>query len=61
MVLALVTGERQNLQTQIAHDALVPFVALLDAIGPTKKISLVLETNGGSTAAVWRLINHMPA
>lgn len=55
------TGERQNLQTQIAHDALVPFVALLDAIGPTKKISLVPETNGGSTAAAWRLINHMPA
>lgn len=56
-VIVLVTGERQGLQTQIAGDAIEPFVVLLDQIGPTKKISLVLETNGGQTAAAWRLIN----
>jgi Serine dehydrogenase proteinase len=56
-VLALVTGERLGLQTQIARDAVDPFVSLLDRIGPTKKISLILDTMGGQTAAAWRLIN----
>ena len=56
-VLALVTGERLGLETQIATDAVVPFVALLDQIGPTKKLSLVLDTLGGHTSAAWRLIN----
>lgn len=56
-VLAFVTGERLGLQTQIARDAVDPFVSLLDRIGPTKKISLILDTMGGQTAAAWRLIN----
>jgi hypothetical protein len=56
-LLALVTGERLGLQTQIAADAVGPFVSLLDQIGPTKKISLILYTNGGHTSAAWRLIN----
>lgn len=56
-VLAMVNGERLNLQTQIAPDAVRPFVSLLDAIGPTQKLSLILDTNGGDTSAAWRLIN----
>lgn len=56
-VLAFVTGERPGLQTQIAADAVAPIVALLDEIGPTKKISLILHTNGGSVTAAWRIIN----
>jgi hypothetical protein len=56
-VLALVTSERVGLETIIAPDAVAPFVALLDDIGPTKKLSLILDTNGGNTAAAWRLIN----
>lgn len=56
-VLAFVTGDRVGLQTIIANDAIEPFVTLLDEIGPTKKISLILDTNGGSTSAAWRLIN----
>lgn len=56
-VLALVNSERLNLQTQIAPDAIRPFVALLDDIGPTKKLTLLLDTNGGNTSAAWRLIN----
>lgn len=56
-VLAFVTGERLGWQTQIAGDAIEPFVEVLDAIGPTKKFSLILDTNGGSTSAAWRLIN----
>lgn len=56
-VLAFVTSERPNWQTQIAADAVAPFVALLDQIGPTKKVSLILHTHGGSISAAWRLIN----
>lgn len=56
-VLALVTGERPGLQTHIAGDAIAPFVSLLDRIGPVPKLSLLLDTYGGQTAAAWRLIN----
>ncbi|TAZ67164.1 serine protease [Rhizobium ruizarguesonis] len=56
-VIAFVTGDRHGLQTQIAVDAVEPFVSLLDTIGPTKKISLILDTHGGQTSAAWRLIN----
>lgn len=56
-VIAFVTGERIGLQTIIASDAVGPFVSLLDDIGPTKKLSLILDTNGGQTSAAWRLIN----
>ena len=56
-VIGFVTGERLGLQTQIAADAVEPFVSILDEIGPTKKISLVLDTNGGRTSSAWRLIN----
>lgn len=56
-VLALVNSERLGLQTQIASDAVAPFVSLLDDMGPVPKISLILDTNGGQTSAAWRLIN----
>ncbi|MBB3034548.1 SDH family Clp fold serine proteinase [Alteriqipengyuania lutimaris] len=56
-VLALVNSERIGLQTQIAKDAVVPFVNLLDDIGPVEKLSVILDTNGGQTSAAWRLIN----
>lgn len=56
-VIAFVTGDRSGLETQIAGDAIDLFVALLDEIGPTEKLSLILHTNGGSVSAAWRLIN----
>jgi hypothetical protein len=56
-VLAFVTGERGGLETGIAGDAVAPFVALLDDMGPVPKLSLILDTNGGHTSAAWRLIN----
>lgn len=56
-VIAFVTSERVGLETMIAADAVAPFVSVLDEIGPTKKLSLVLDTNGGHTTAAWRLIN----
>ncbi len=56
-VLAFVTGDRPGLETQIAQDAVRPFVTLLDQIGPVPRLSLILDTNGGDTSAAWRLIN----
>ena len=56
-VVVYVTGDRQNAETQIGADCIDIFVDVLDAIGPTKKISLLLHTNGGNTAAAWRLVN----
>lgn len=45
------------METQIAGDAVNLFVELLDEIGPTEKISLVLHTNGGQTSSAWRIVN----
>jgi len=38
-VIAFVTGERPGLETQIAGDAVTPFVSMLDAIVRKKAIS----------------------
>jgi hypothetical protein len=45
------------METMIARDVVNPFVDLLDEMGPTPKISLILDTNGGQTSAAWRLVN----
>lgn len=56
-VICYVTGDRPQLETQISPEIIEIFVHHLDVIGPTKKISLILHTNGGNTAAAWRLVN----
>lgn len=56
-VISYITGDRRQLETQISPEVIDIFVEHLDEIGPTKKISLILHTNGGNTAAAWRLIN----
>jgi Serine dehydrogenase proteinase len=56
-LIAFVTSDRVGMETQIAPDCIDIFVNLLDAIGPTKRISLLLHTNGGDTLAAWRLVN----
>lgn len=56
-VLAFVTSDRPGMETQIAAEVVNHFVDLLDQIGPTQRISLVLHTNGGDTLTAWRLIN----
>jgi hypothetical protein len=56
-LLTFVTSDRQGMETQIAQDCVDLFVDLLDQVGPTSKISLLLHTNGGQTSAAWRLIN----
>lgn len=45
------------METTIALDCVDLFVDLLDKIGPTKRISLILHTNGGQTLAAWRIVN----
>lgn len=56
-VLAFVTSDRVGMETRIAPDCVDLFVDLLDRIGPTKRLSLILHTNGGQTLAAWRLVN----
>ena len=56
-VLSFITSDRKNMETVIAQDCIEPFVDLLEKIGPTKRISLLLHTNGGHTLAAWRLVN----
>jgi hypothetical protein len=56
-VLAYITSDRQGMETIVSNDCIDLFVDLLDKIGPTKKISLLLHTNGGQTLAAWRIVN----
>lgn len=56
-VLSYVTGDRWQLETRISTEIIDLFVKHLDATGPVKRLSLVLYTNGGDTAAAWRLVN----
>src|SRR5574337_505500 len=56
-VISYITGDRRQFETQISKEVIDIFVEHLDEIGPTQKISLVLHTNGGDTAAAWRLVN----
>ena len=56
-VLSYITSSRQGMETTIARDCIDPFVDLLEKIGPTKRISLILHTDGGQTLAAWRLVN----
>ena len=56
-VVSYITGDRRQMETQISPEIIDLFVEHLDAIGPTRKLSLILHTNGGDTGAAWRLIN----
>ena len=56
-VIAYVTGDRRNMETQVSPEAVNIFADHLDAIFPTKRISLLLYTRGGNTLAAWNLIN----
>ncbi|MCY3769473.1 MAG: serine protease [Gammaproteobacteria bacterium] len=56
-VILYVTGDRLGLETKIGQDVIDLFIDHLDAMGPVPKISLVLYTPGGDTAAAWNLVN----
>jgi hypothetical protein len=58
-VIALVTGDRPGMQTQIAGDSVDLLTEHLDAIFPAKKISLILHTLGGNTMAAWNMVNML--
>ena len=51
-VLSFITSDRMGMETVIAQDCIDPFVDLLEKIGPTERISLLLHTNGGQTLVV---------
>ncbi len=56
-VIAYVTGDRLNMETQIASDVVDVFGRHLEAIGKTNKITLILYTLGGDTMATWNIVN----
>ena len=56
-VICYVTGDRQNLQTKIAHDCHPLIFSHLREIGTTNKIDLFLYTQGGLTVAGWGLVH----
>lgn len=58
-VLLYATSDRPGMESQISHGAFDYFVHHLDKIWPKdgNKITLILHTAGGDTAAAWRLIN----
>ena len=56
-VLAYVTGDRKNMETQISSDVVDIFGKHLESIGQTKKITLILYTLGGDTMATWNIVN----
>lgn len=56
-VLLYVTGDRQQMETQIGKDALDLLVHHLDLIDHAKKITLYLYTNGGDVIASWSIAN----
>lgn len=55
--LLYVTSDRPQMESQIANDAFDYFVHHLDGLWPIKKLTLILHTAGGDTAAAWRIIN----
>lgn len=58
-VIAYVTGDRANMETQIEPDSIDVFEKHLEAIGQTEKITLILYTLGGDTMATWNIVNLM--
>ncbi len=56
-VILYATSDRRGAESQIAQDAIDIFIAQLDKIGINEKISLILYTRGGDTAAAWNIVN----
>lgn len=56
-VIAYVTGDRTNMETQIGADVVDIFGKHLETIKQTNKITLILYTLGGDTMATWNIVN----
>ena len=60
-VIAYVTGDRPGMQAQVSPEAIELLVDHLEAMGRVPRLALVLMTDGGSSAAAWRLANLLRA
>lgn len=60
-VLAWVTGDRQNLHTQVGVDQVVRFPRHLEALGDCDAVALLLYTRGGDTNVPWSVVNFVRA
>ena len=60
-VLAWVTGDRENLPTQIGVDQIVRFPRHLDGLGQQEAVALLLYTRGGDTNVPWPIVNFVRA
>lgn len=56
-IIAYVTGDRRNMETQIGADVVDIFGKHLESIGKTHRITLILYTLGGDTMATWSIVN----
>lgn len=56
-ILVYITSDRPNMGAQISTDVIDYFIDHLDKIGPCKKISLFLYTQGGDTSAARNIVN----
>lgn len=56
-IIAYVTGDRKNMETQIGSDVVDIFGKHLECIGKTERITLILYTLGGDTMATWNIVN----
>ena len=60
-VLAYVTGDRENLETEVGPDVLTRVPRHLEAIGKQDRLALVLYTLGGDTNTPWPFVNFLRA
>lgn len=56
-VVVYITGDRENAQTRIGMDVFPYFYDVLNRIGHTEKLDLLLYSTGGVTMAGWGLAN----
>ena len=57
--LAYVTGDRENLETEVGTDVLRRVPRHLEAIGKQERLALVLYTLGGDVNTAWPLVNFL--
>ena len=58
-VLAYVTGDRENFETEIGADVLPRLPRHLEAIGQQNRLALVLYTLGGDVNTPWRFVSFL--
>jgi len=60
-VLAYVTGDRAQLETEVGADVLPRLPRHLEAVGTRHRLALVLYTNGGDVNTPWPFVNFLRA